>query len=63
MAQTPGSEFWRELKPVVQVVRPGAIARGIRRQRGYRRRALLRAAVGDGRHQAAVDISEPEPLV
>ena len=60
---TPQREFWRDLKPIEQVFRPGRAAGGLHQERADRRRAVLRAVLRDGRLAAAVDLAEPEPVV
>ena len=61
MTETSNTEFWRDLKPIETVSGPTP-SRGLHRERGDRRRALLRAAVGDRRLAAAVDLARPEPV-
>ena len=60
---TPQREFWRDLKPIEQEFRPGALPEAYIAERADRGRALLRSAVRDRRHPAAVDLPEPEPVV
>src|SRR4051812_22885362 len=57
------AEFWRDLKPIEGVFKKDAAAEVYLPDGPDGRRALLRAAVRDGEHAAALDLAPEQPLV